>query len=286
MPATSSWTGLRTTLHRESDYPVLSQVAPGSVRGAFEQTPPKDGRAFASIFEEFEQKLVPGLTHWNQPDFLRLLRHRGERARHSRRFSVFGPKPAGHAVADVAVRDRARGGELGLAAPVDWPACRSSAASSTTPRPCPRCTPWRRPASFTCRRFGRWASPGVPPCHDTESTARNRRTRRSTRRSSCSVSVIRPSSRSRPTRQFRMKPESLERRHRDDRAAGRHPLAVVATVGTTSSTSVDPVPAIADICEREGAVAARRCLVRGRRRHGARAGNGRWRAQTAPTPSS
>jgi aromatic-L-amino-acid/L-tryptophan decarboxylase len=38
----------------------------------------------------------------------------------------------------------------------------------------------------------------------------------------------------------------------DDRAAGIRPLAVVATVGTTSTTAVDPVSAIADICEREG----------------------------------
>jgi aromatic-L-amino-acid decarboxylase len=38
----------------------------------------------------------------------------------------------------------------------------------------------------------------------------------------------------------------------DDRAAGRLPLAVVATVGTTSMTSVDPVAPIADICEADG----------------------------------
>ena len=37
-----------------------------------------------------------------------------------------------------------------------------------------------------------------------------------------------------------------------DRAAGRTPICIVATVGTTSSTSVDPVAAIADVAEREG----------------------------------
>jgi aromatic-L-amino-acid/L-tryptophan decarboxylase len=36
-----------------------------------------------------------------------------------------------------------------------------------------------------------------------------------------------------------------------DRRAGAIPLAVVATVGTTSTTAIDPVPAIAGICERE-----------------------------------
>jgi aromatic-L-amino-acid decarboxylase len=45
---------------------------------------------------------------------------------------------------------------------------------------------------------------------------------------------------------------ALERAIAADRAAGRIPIAVVATIGTTSSTGVDPVDAIADIAEREG----------------------------------
>ena len=52
---------------------------------------------------------------------------------------------------------------------------------------------------------------------------------------------------------FRMKPEALRQAIAADRAAGRLPLAVVATVGTTSTASVDPVAAIADICAESGA---------------------------------
>jgi aromatic-L-amino-acid decarboxylase len=51
--------------------------------------------------------------------------------------------------------------------------------------------------------------------------------------------------------EFRMQPARLADAIRLDRAAGLLPLAVVATVGTTSSTSVDPVQAIADICADE-----------------------------------
>jgi aromatic-L-amino-acid decarboxylase len=50
---------------------------------------------------------------------------------------------------------------------------------------------------------------------------------------------------------FRMDVGALGAAIAEDRAAGWLPFAVVAVVGTTSTTSVDPVPAIADLCSRE-----------------------------------
>jgi aromatic-L-amino-acid decarboxylase len=50
---------------------------------------------------------------------------------------------------------------------------------------------------------------------------------------------------------FEMIPSELEKAIKDDRAKGNIPFCVAATIGTTSSTAVDPVNAIADICERE-----------------------------------
>jgi aromatic-L-amino-acid decarboxylase len=50
--------------------------------------------------------------------------------------------------------------------------------------------------------------------------------------------------------EFRMRADKLQELIEADLAAGLRPCFVAATVGTTSTTSVDPVPAIADICER------------------------------------
>src|ERR1019366_10393141 len=50
--------------------------------------------------------------------------------------------------------------------------------------------------------------------------------------------------------EFRMLPDALREMIESDLAAGLRPCYVAATVGTTSTTSVDPVPAIADICQR------------------------------------
>ncbi len=52
--------------------------------------------------------------------------------------------------------------------------------------------------------------------------------------------------------EYRMDVEALRRAIASDRASGFRPLAVVATVGTTSTTSVDPVAAIAEVCAAEG----------------------------------
>jgi aromatic-L-amino-acid decarboxylase len=50
----------------------------------------------------------------------------------------------------------------------------------------------------------------------------------------------------------RVRPEGLERAIRDDRARGLTPFLVVANAGTTNTGAVDPIPAIADLCAREG----------------------------------
>jgi aromatic-L-amino-acid/L-tryptophan decarboxylase len=51
---------------------------------------------------------------------------------------------------------------------------------------------------------------------------------------------------------FEMLPGALADSIAADRAAGLRPIAIVATIGTTSSTSVDPIGAIAEVAEREG----------------------------------
>ena len=51
---------------------------------------------------------------------------------------------------------------------------------------------------------------------------------------------------------YAMRPEALAHAVSEDLASGLRPACVVATIGTTSSTAVDPLPAIGEVCRRHG----------------------------------
>jgi aromatic-L-amino-acid decarboxylase len=52
--------------------------------------------------------------------------------------------------------------------------------------------------------------------------------------------------------EFRMQPAALEQMIQQDLAAGKKPFCIVATAGTTSAASIDPIRPIAEIARRYG----------------------------------
>ena len=50
-------------------YPVLSRNEPGDLARALPAQAPQSGEPFERIFDDFERLIVPGITHWNHPRF-------------------------------------------------------------------------------------------------------------------------------------------------------------------------------------------------------------------------
>jgi len=51
------------------DLPVLSQARPGEIRAALPPEPPANGEPFAAVMADIDKIVVPGLTHWQSPNF-------------------------------------------------------------------------------------------------------------------------------------------------------------------------------------------------------------------------
>ena len=50
-------------------FPVLSQSAPGNIRKQLPDHPPEDGETFEAVLADMNEKILPGITHWQSPNF-------------------------------------------------------------------------------------------------------------------------------------------------------------------------------------------------------------------------
>jgi aromatic-L-amino-acid/L-tryptophan decarboxylase len=230
-------------------YPVLPRVTPGQLRGALPASAPEQGEAFEEIFRDFERVIVPALTHWNHPGFFAYFAISASEpgilaeflsAALNQQAMLWRTSPAATELEEVAmgwlrtlmglpsrfegvIYDTASIGTLhGLAA------AREAAVPDV------------RRAGLAGRGDMRLRVYCSEHAH-----------------SSVDKAVIllglghEALCRIPADAEFSMNPLALGDAIAADRAAGAVPVAVVATVGTTSMTSADPLPSIADLCARE-----------------------------------
>jgi aromatic-L-amino-acid/L-tryptophan decarboxylase len=56
-------------LEQVGEFPVLAQVEPGDIRGRLPAAPPERGEPFADVLRDLDEILLPGTTHWQSPRF-------------------------------------------------------------------------------------------------------------------------------------------------------------------------------------------------------------------------
>jgi aromatic-L-amino-acid decarboxylase len=73
--AASEW--VATYLETIGERPVVAGVSPGEIRAKLPQAPPERAEPFADVLRDFDQVIVPGLTLWNHPRFFAFFANTG-----------------------------------------------------------------------------------------------------------------------------------------------------------------------------------------------------------------
>src|SRR5207244_5688289 len=211
-------------LERVGDFPVLAQVEPGASRGRLPAAPPERGEPFADVLHDLDEILLPGTTHWQSPRFFAyfaasaaepgILAELLAATLNSVGF-IWRTSPASTELEAHTLDWTAQ--LLGL--PAGWHGHIEDSASVST---------------IAALAAAREANGGrVVVCsHEAHSSVER------------AARLLGLETRKVPLDgEFRLNPAALDL---------TNAAVLVATVGTTSTTAVDPVPVLADACEAAG----------------------------------
>ena len=231
-------------------YPVLSRVAPGDVRRALPDEAPEHGEPFERIFADFERVIVPGLTHWNHPGFFAYFAISASppgvlaeflAAALNVQAMLWRTSPAATELEEVSLGWLRR--LIGLPDAFEGVIYDTASIASLHALASARFA-----AVEDINRAGMTGRSQVPQLCVYASEHAHSSIDKAVVLLGLGLDWLRKIP---ADDRFRMRPDALADAIAADRRAGHRPIAVVATVGTTSTTSVDPVPAIADVCGRE-----------------------------------
>jgi aromatic-L-amino-acid/L-tryptophan decarboxylase len=230
---------------------VLAQVKPGDIAAALPAHPPQRGEPLAAILADVDRVIVPGLTHWNSPGFMAYFGITGSppgilgetiAAALNVNAMLWRTSPAATELEQVTLRWTAE--LLGL--PTAWFGQITDTASSSTL--------WalaaaREAAGLDVRTRGMAGRADLPPLRVYTSEEAH-----SSVEKACIVLGFGQEGLVKiPTdAEFRLRTDLLRDAVAADLRAGCRPIAAVATVGTTSSTSIDPVGEVAGVCAEHG----------------------------------
>jgi aromatic-L-amino-acid decarboxylase len=229
------------------NYPVLAKVQPGDIKNVIPAVPPARAEAVEEIFQDFESKILPGITHWQHPGWFAYFPANNSPA------SVLGELlTAGLGVQGMVWQTSPAATELEEVV-LDWlrqmiglPTGFSGVIQDTasTATLCALLSARERATGFEANESGLERPLVVYGSEEAHSSVDK------------GVRIAgfgKQRYRRVPTdERFALVPEKLDEAIARDRDAGLVPASVVATAGTTSSGAVDPLRAVGEICRKHG----------------------------------
>lgn len=226
-------------------YPVCSRVKPGEIRSQIPASPPVHSESMEAIFKDFQKIILPGITHWQHPSWFAYFPANNSpssilaeilTAGIGAQCMVWQTSPAA-AELEEAVLDWLRQ-MLGLPAGMEG-VIQDTASTATLVA---LLTAREKATGFESNTKGLKKPLVVYASEETHSSVE--KGAKIAGYGKDNIHYI-PADDS-----FAMVPSKLEEAVEKDKAKGLQPACVVATVGTTSSTGVDPLVPIGEICRR------------------------------------
>ncbi len=245
----SDW--IATYLRDVGNYDVLSSVQPGAIRAQLPKSPPAAAESLDDIIADIDRIVMPGATHWNHPGFLAYFANTasvpgilGEMVTAALNLNgmLWRTSPVATELEQV-VTDWLRQ-LFGMGD--GWFGMITDTASISTMYALAAAR--ERDPALGIRQRGMAGRSDLPRLRIYCSEHAHSSVDKAAMTLGLGLeNVVHVAS----DADFRLRPEMLARAILADRAQGFRPLAVVATAGTTSMTSVDPIADIANICQRE-----------------------------------
>jgi aromatic-L-amino-acid decarboxylase len=234
------------------DRPVLPAVKPGEVKRVLPAAAPAEPEPLDTILDDYLRVIEPNLTHWNHPGFLAYFANTGSgpgilgetlAAALNVNAMLWRTSPAATELEERVCEWLGQMMEL----PAEFRGHINDTASSSSLVALAAAR--HRLPGLDARVRGLAGRPDAPALTVYASDQAHSSIEKSAIVLGIGQQNVR---RIASDAAFRMSVPALAEAIAADRAAGKLPMAVVATVGTTSTTSIDPVPAIADLCSRYG----------------------------------
>jgi len=239
-------------MEHPENHPVLSRSKPGDVKSAFPEEPPETGRSYESIFADFEEKILPGVTHWNHPSFFAYFAISGSypgilgeylSAALNINGMLWKTSPALTEMEELSLDYLRR--MLGLREGFFGMILDTASTSSLLAVAAARETS----GEFDIRKRGMAGRAELPRLV----LYTSREAHSSIDKAAIALGIGSDNVRKVPVdTEFRMDASALRRMIEEDLETGAKPFCVAATVGTTSTTSIDPVAEIATVCREFG----------------------------------
>jgi aromatic-L-amino-acid/L-tryptophan decarboxylase len=231
------------------DFPVLSSVKPGDILNSLPAEPPEKGEGINEILKELDDKLLPGITHWNHPGFMAYFNSTSSSPGILAEFIIaalnvngmlWRTSPSATELEIVVLRwlrDM-----TGLHKSFEGIIYDTASVSSMH-----AIAAARERSGFNIRLKGMSGRQDLPLlrlyCSEFAHSSIDK--------AALTLGIGMEGVRKIPVDdQFKMDTAQLSKAIMEDKEKGYSPFCVVATVGTTSVTSVDPVADIAEICKK------------------------------------